>query len=103
MNVIRCTVVDGQGAVSFIVHADALPALTASCSASPSSLEELLEGNDAGAIDVFGESAALLHAVFGSAAASVEEALDGWDFPAALQALRAAKADRDELKEAHKD
>ena len=44
MNVIRCTVVDGQGAVCFIVHADALPALTASCSASPSSLEELLEG-----------------------------------------------------------
>jgi len=44
MNVIRCTVVDGQGAVSFIVHADALSALTAACSASPSSLEELLGG-----------------------------------------------------------
>ena len=43
MNVIRCTVVDGQGAVSFIVQADALAALTAACSASPSSLEELLE------------------------------------------------------------
>ena len=44
MNVIRCTVVDGQGAVSFIVHADALAALTAACSANPSSLEELLQG-----------------------------------------------------------
>ena len=47
MNVIRCTVVDGQGAVSFIVHADALSALTAACSANPSSLEELLEGAEA--------------------------------------------------------
>lgn len=44
VNVIRCTVVDGRGAVSFIVHADALSALTAACSANPSSLEELLEG-----------------------------------------------------------
>ncbi len=44
VNVIRCTVVDGQGAVSFIVHADALSALTAACSVNPSSLEELLEG-----------------------------------------------------------
>ncbi len=44
MNVIRCTVVDRQGAVSFIVQADALSALTAACSASPSSLEELLAG-----------------------------------------------------------
>jgi len=43
MNVIRCTVVDGQGAVSFIVHADALSALTAACSANPSNLERLLE------------------------------------------------------------
>jgi hypothetical protein len=43
MNVIRCTVVDGQGAVSFIVHADALSALTAACSVNPSGLERLLE------------------------------------------------------------
>jgi hypothetical protein len=62
-------------------------------------LEELLEGDNAGAIDVFGESAPLLRAAFGPAAASVEEPLTDWDFPAALQALRAAKADRDELKE----
>lgn len=44
VNVIRCTVVDCRGAVSFIVHADALSALTAACSANPSSLEELLKG-----------------------------------------------------------
>ena len=43
MNVIRCTVVDRRGAVSFIVHGDALPALAASCTANPTSLEELLE------------------------------------------------------------
>jgi len=43
VNVIRCTVVDGRGAVSFIVHGDALPALAASCSTNPASLEELLE------------------------------------------------------------
>ena len=43
VNVIRCTVVDERGAVSFIVHADALAALAAACSANPSSLDELLE------------------------------------------------------------
>ena len=43
MNVIRCTVVDRRGAVSFIAHGDALPALAASCAANPTSLEELLE------------------------------------------------------------
>lgn len=43
MNVIRCTVVDGRGAVSFVAHGDALAALTAACATNPSSLEELLE------------------------------------------------------------
>jgi len=43
VNVIRCTVVDRRGAVSFIAHGDALPALAASCAANPTSLEELLE------------------------------------------------------------
>jgi len=60
--------------------------------------ELLLEGNDADAINAFEELAHLLRAVFGSAAASEEEPLTGWDFPAALQVLRAMKADRDELK-----
>ncbi len=61
-------------------------------------LEELLENNDGSAMAVFGESASLLHAAFGSAAVAMEEAIAGWDFPAALEALQAAKADRDEFK-----
>ena len=43
MNVIRCTVVDDEGAVSFVAHADALPALVAACAANPPSLRQLLE------------------------------------------------------------
>lgn len=42
MNVIRCTVVDGHGAVSFVAHGDALPALVAACAANPPSLQDLL-------------------------------------------------------------
>jgi HPt (histidine-containing phosphotransfer) domain-containing protein len=61
-------------------------------------LEELLESNDGSAMAVFEESASLLRAAFGSAAVALEEAIAGWDFPAALEALQAAKADRDEFK-----
>ena len=43
MNVIRCTVVDRRGAVSFVAHCDALPALVAACVANPPSLDRLLE------------------------------------------------------------
>ncbi len=43
MNVIRCTVVDRRGAVSFVAHCDALPALVAACAANPPSLNRLLE------------------------------------------------------------
>jgi len=43
MNVIRCTVIDARGAVSFIAHPDALPALVAACATNPTTLEELLE------------------------------------------------------------
>lgn len=42
MNVIRCTIIDRGGAVSFVTHADALPALVAACAASPRTIEELL-------------------------------------------------------------
>ena len=35
MNLVRCTVVDEQGAVSFIIDGDALPALAAACAAEP--------------------------------------------------------------------
>ncbi|GBD14803.1 hypothetical protein HRbin25_00685 [bacterium HR25] len=44
MDVIRCTVIDEKGAVSFIAHADVLPALVAACANNPSSVEELLDG-----------------------------------------------------------
>lgn len=46
MNVLRCTIVDAEGAVSFVTHADALPALVAACSADPASLGELLERSE---------------------------------------------------------
>ena len=42
MNFIRCTVVDREGATSFVAHADALPALVAACAAGPSDLDNLL-------------------------------------------------------------
>jgi hypothetical protein len=42
MNVLRCTVVDEKGGVSFITHGDALPALVAACATNPRTLEELL-------------------------------------------------------------
>jgi len=43
MNLIRCTVVDRRGAVSFVAHCDVLSALVAACAASPLSLGDLLE------------------------------------------------------------
>lgn len=43
MNLIRCTIVDDKGAVSFVAHCDALPALVAACAANPDSLEALLD------------------------------------------------------------
>src|SRR5437867_323184 len=43
MNVLRCTVIDDAGGVSFLTHGDALPALVAACASNPRSLYELLE------------------------------------------------------------
>ena len=43
MNVLRCTVIDRAGGVSFLTHGDALPALVAACASNPRSLRELLE------------------------------------------------------------
>lgn len=42
MNVLRCTVIDRSGAVSFLSHGDALPALVAACSTNPSTVDEFL-------------------------------------------------------------
>ncbi len=44
VNVIRCTIIDRRGSVSFITHADALPALVAACTTNPASLEQVLSG-----------------------------------------------------------
>jgi hypothetical protein len=46
MNVLRCTVIDPRGAVSFVTHGDALPALVAACTSGPETYEELLSGAD---------------------------------------------------------
>ena len=44
MNLMRFTVVDRTGTVSFILDGDALPALLASCSSDPPDLDALLLG-----------------------------------------------------------
>ena len=46
MNVLRCTVIDHRGGVSFVAHGDVLPALVKACATNPSTLEELLERTD---------------------------------------------------------
>jgi hypothetical protein len=42
MNVLRCTILDRTGGVSFLTHGDALPALVAACSRNPGSVDEFL-------------------------------------------------------------
>jgi len=43
MDVIRCTIVDSTGAVSFVTHGDSLPALVAACASNPKTTEEFLD------------------------------------------------------------
>lgn len=43
MDVMRLTVVDGNGAVSFVAHTSAAVALTAACSSDPTTLDDLLQ------------------------------------------------------------
>ena len=47
MNLLRCTVIDGNGVISFVTHGDALPALVAACADNPGSLEKLLDRSEA--------------------------------------------------------
>lgn len=42
MNLMRCTIVEPAGTISFVVDGEALPALVAACSANPTSADELL-------------------------------------------------------------
>ncbi|HWO94007.1 MAG TPA: hypothetical protein VNL92_04520 [Dehalococcoidia bacterium] len=44
MNVMRFTVVDANGSVSFVFHGEALPALLASCAHDPRDIASLLAG-----------------------------------------------------------
>jgi len=46
MNVMRYTIIDDRGGVSFVGHCDLSTALVAGCSHNPSSLEQLLERAD---------------------------------------------------------
>ncbi len=43
MNLMRCTIVDGSGGVSFLLHGDALPALVAACTSNPTNHNDLLD------------------------------------------------------------
>lgn len=43
MDLMRFTVIDRKGGVSFVAHGDALPALVAACARNPSTLEHLLD------------------------------------------------------------
>jgi len=43
MNLFRFTIIDDSGGISFVAHADALPALLSACAREPDTLEELLD------------------------------------------------------------
>jgi hypothetical protein len=43
MNLLRFTIIDERGGVSFIAHGDALPAFVKACSFYPQSVEDLLD------------------------------------------------------------
>lgn len=43
MNLFRFTIIDDGGGISFVAHADALPALLKACAREPVSVEELLD------------------------------------------------------------
>jgi hypothetical protein len=62
MNLIRCTIIDGEGGVSFLTHGDAIPALVAACATSPGSMDQLLgraESYYAGLVDYVGAGLAV--------------------------------------------
>jgi hypothetical protein len=43
MNLLRMTLIDANGGISFVMHGEALPALLKSCATGPRTIEELLE------------------------------------------------------------
>jgi len=44
VNVLRCTIIDARGGVSFVADGDVLSALAKACAADPRTVEELLDG-----------------------------------------------------------
>jgi hypothetical protein len=46
MNLLRLTIVDPSGAVSFVTHGEGLPALMRACTTNPRTLVELLERSE---------------------------------------------------------
>ncbi|MBF6600765.1 MAG: hypothetical protein IVW36_09675 [Dehalococcoidia bacterium] len=46
MNLMRMTVIDRAGGVSFVAHGEALPALLKACASDPEGLDELLERSE---------------------------------------------------------
>ena len=47
MNLLRMTIIDVRGGISFVADAEALPALVAACSRNPSTADEMLGHTDA--------------------------------------------------------
>ena len=43
MNLLRLTIIDPSGGVSFVAHGEALPALLRSCTTNPAGIDEMLE------------------------------------------------------------
>ncbi len=46
MNLLRLTIIDSDGGVSFVAHGEALPALLRACATNPASIDELLTRTD---------------------------------------------------------
>jgi hypothetical protein len=46
MNLLRLTIVEPRGAISFVTHGEALPALMRACTTNPHDLAELLERSE---------------------------------------------------------
>jgi len=46
MNLLRLTIIDRSGGISFIAHGEALPALLRACTTNPAGIDELLERSE---------------------------------------------------------
>jgi hypothetical protein len=46
MNLLRLTLIDRTGGISFIAHGEALPALLRACTANPAGIDDLLERSE---------------------------------------------------------